>query len=116
MVAEEYIPDRGDIVWLSFDPQKGHEQSGRRPALILSPMSYNARVGLAICCPITSQVKGYPFEVNIPEGTPLQGVILSDQIKSLDWRARKADLIAVLDEDALQDVLQKLLTLLVIGE
>jgi len=116
LVAEEYIPDRGDIVWLSFDPQKGHEQSGRRPALILSPMSYNARVGLAICCPITSQVKGYPFEVNIPEGTPLQGVILSDQIKSLDWRARKADLIAVLDEDALQDVLQKLLTLLVIGE
>ncbi len=89
MVAEEYIPDRGDIVWLSFDPQKGHEQSGRRPALILSPMSYNARVGLAICCPITSQVKGYPFEVNIPEGTPLQGVILSDQIKSLDGEHEK---------------------------
>ena len=107
-----YTPNRGDVVWLTFDPQKGHEQSGRHPALVLSPKTYNLRVGLAICCPITSQIKGYPFEVNIPEGTPLEGVILSDQIKSLDWKARQADKIASLEESTVQDVLQKLSTLL----
>lgn len=111
-----YTPDRGDVVWLNFDPQRGHEQAGRRAALILSPQSYNSRVGLAICCPITTQIKGYPFEVNIPEGTPLNGVILSDQIKSFDWKARRADFVALLDEETLQKVLERLLTLLVIGE
>ena len=93
MVAEDYVPRRGDAVWLHFDPQTGHEQAGRRPALVLSPESYNGRVGLAILCPITSQVKGYPFEVALPAGSPISGVVLSDQVKSLDWRARRANLI-----------------------
>ena len=85
-----FIPDRGQIVWIDFDPQSGHEQSGRRPALVVSPADYNEKVGLSLLCPITSQVKGYPFEVEIPKGLGVSGVILSDQVKSLDWRARKA--------------------------
>jgi len=83
-----YIPEQGDIVWLSFNPQAGHEQMGRRPALVLSPAAYNKKVGLAIFCPITSQVKGYPFEVLIPKGVKASGAILSDQVKSLDWKIR----------------------------
>ncbi len=82
MVA--YVPDRGDVIWLTFDPQEGHEQAGRRPALILSPVSYNSKVGLALLCPITKQQKGYPFEVALPTGFAITGVVLSDQIKSLD--------------------------------
>lgn len=82
------VPQRGDIVWLSFEPQAGHEQMGRRPAVVLSPAVYNAKVGLALFCPITSQVKGFPLEVVIPEGLAVSGVVLSDQVKSLDWRAR----------------------------
>ena len=89
-MARTYVPDRGDIVWLHFDPQAGHEQAGRRPAFVVSPRSYNRRVGLALFCPLTSRVKGYPFEVALPEGNRAQGAILSDQLKSLDWRARKA--------------------------
>jgi mRNA interferase MazF len=85
------VPDRGDLVWLDFTPQVGHEQAGRRPALVLSPASYNGLVGLALVCPITSQAKGYPFEVEIPKGSKATGVILADQVKSLDWRARKAE-------------------------
>ena len=85
-----YCPKRGDIIWLTFNPKAGHEQAGHRPALVLSPESYNRKVGLAILCPITSQVKGYPFEVEIPETSKAAGVVLSDQIKNLDWRARKA--------------------------
>ncbi|MGE5542430.1 MAG: type II toxin-antitoxin system PemK/MazF family toxin, partial [Bacillota bacterium] len=81
---ERYVPDRGDLVWLSFDPRAGHEQSGRRPAFTVSPRPYNEITGLALFCPITSRVKGYPFEVPVPTGTPASGVILSDQIKSLD--------------------------------
>lgn len=77
-MAKRYIPARGDVVWLTFNPQAGHEQAGRRPALVLSPSSYNRKVGLAIFCPITSQVKGYPFEVAIPAGSKLGGVILAD--------------------------------------
>ncbi|HTG17989.1 MAG TPA: endoribonuclease MazF, partial [Blastocatellia bacterium] len=84
-----YSPDRGDIVWIDFSPQAGHEQAGRRPALVVSPGAYNKKVGLAILCPITSQVKGYPFEVALPDDLPIQGVVLSDQAKSLDWRARR---------------------------
>ena len=87
-----YVPDRGDIVWLTFDPRAGREQAGRRPALILSPASYNGKVGLALACPITSRVKGYPFEVPLPRSLAVSGVVLSDHIKSLDWRARKAEL------------------------
>ena len=84
-----YVSERGDVVRISLSPQAGHEQSGRRPAVLVSPAVYNGKVGLAILCPITTQVKGYPFEVWIPEGLPVTGAILSDQAKSLDWRARQ---------------------------
>ena len=85
-----YVPDRGDVVWINFSPQVGHEQYGSRPALIISPASYNGKVGLSLLCPITNQIKGYPFEVGIPSGHEVEGVILSDQVKSLDWRKRRA--------------------------
>ncbi|PWH12837.1 MAG: endoribonuclease MazF [Anaerolineae bacterium] len=107
-----YIPNRGDIVWITFNPQAGHEQAGRRPALVLSPSAYNGKVGLAILCPITSQVKNYPFEVIIPDGLKISGAILSDQVKSLDWRARQAEFICKLPESSLDEVLQKLGTLI----
>jgi mRNA interferase MazF len=107
-----YIPNRGDIVWLNFTPQAGHEQAGRRPALVLSPESYNGKVGLAIFCPITSQIKGYPFEVIIPAGLKISGAILSDQVKSLDWRAREAELICKLPKITMMEVLQKVSTLI----
>jgi mRNA interferase MazF len=99
-------------VWLSFEPQAGHEQSGRRPALVLSPAAYNGRVGLAILCPITSQVKGYPFEVAVPPGTRLGGVVLADQVRSLDWRVRNAEFIVALPAATVADVLGKLGTLI----
>ena len=89
-MVKRYVPDRGDVVWLNFTPQAGHEQAGHRPALVLSPTSYNGKTGLMLCCPITSQVKGYPFEVPLDPDAGVQGVILSDQVKSLDWRARRA--------------------------
>lgn len=89
-MAGAYVPDRGDLVWRQFTPHRGHEQSGLRPALILSPRAYNRKVGLALACPITSRVKGYPFEVLLPENLAARGAILCDQIKSLDWRARRA--------------------------
>ena len=108
----EYSPNRGDIVWINFNPQAGHEQAGRRPALILSPKSYNSKVGLAILCPITSKRKGYPFEVQIPEGLSISGVILSDQAKSMDWKIRNTEFICKLDNQSVEQVLQKLNTLL----
>jgi mRNA interferase MazF len=107
-----YVPERGDLVWLTFNPQAGHEQSGRRPALVLSPAAYNGRVGLALCCPITSQVKGYPFEVAIPQGLSVSGVILADQVKSLDWRVREAEKITALPDLITRDVLSRVNTLL----
>ena len=107
-----YVPERGDVVWLSFNPQAGHEQAGRRPALVLSPMEYNKKVGLSILCPITSQVKGYPFEVVIPDDCEVQGVILSDQVNSLDWRVREAEFYCRLPDEVISEVLGKLLTLL----
>ena len=107
-----YVPDRGDAVWLDFNPQSGHEQAGRRPALVISPKAYNQKVGLALFCPITSQVKGYPFEVAIPRGSKLKGVVLSDQIKSFDWRARKANLITRLPLSVVDEVLRKTRALL----
>jgi mRNA interferase MazF len=85
-----YVPERGDAVWITLDPQAGHEQAGRRPALVLSPSAYNGRVGLALLCPITSQVKGYPFEVPLPGRFLVKGVVGADQVKSLDWSARQA--------------------------
>jgi mRNA interferase MazF len=107
-----YVPQRGDIVRITLNPQAGHEQAGRGPAVILSPHAYNAKVGLALLCSITSQVKGYPFEVAIPEGLPAGGVILSDQIKSLDWRARKAEWVCSLPPQTTAEVLAMSLILL----
>jgi mRNA interferase MazF len=107
-----YIPDRGDVVWLTFNPQAGHEQAGRRPALVLSPIRYNRTVGLALFCPITSQIKGYPFEVALPPDLPVSGVILADQVRSLDWSARNADFIVHIPAKIVSDVLAKLDTLL----
>jgi len=103
---KERTPERGDFIWIDFQPQAGHEQAGRRPALVLSHHAYNAKVGLAVCCPVTSQVKGYPFEV-IVEAPGLSGVVLADQLKSLDWRARRAELIAAASDDTLAEVLAK---------
>ena len=105
-------PDRGDIVVLTFDPQAGHEQAGRRPAVVLSPAIYNSRSGLAVFAPITNQVKGYPFEVQIPPGLPVSGVVLADQLKSLDWHARKAHHIARIPSHVLREVLHKAALLL----
>ena len=107
-----YCPKRGDVVWISFNPQAGHEQAGHRPALVLSPESYNRKVGLAVLCPVTNQVKGYPFEVTIPDGLKASGAILSDQVKSLDWRVRKASRLCSLPEATVRQVLNKLGTLL----
>ena len=102
-----FIPRRGDLVWLEFDPQAGHEQAGRRPALVISHDSYNAKVGLALLCPITTSSKGYPFEVTVPTGLPVRGVILADQIRNLDWNARKSKLIGRIDSNTLDEVLAK---------
>jgi mRNA interferase MazF len=107
-----YVPARGDIVWISLNPQAGHEQAGRRPAVAVSPKSYNGKVGLGLFCPITSQVKGYPFEVALPQGLPVGGVVLADQVKSLDWRVRKAEFAGRLPADARDEVLGKLGALL----
>jgi len=107
-----YIPDSGDIVWIMFNPQAGHEQAGHRPALVLSPKAYNGKVSLALLCPITSQIKGYPFEVLIPEGLEVKGVILSDQVKSLDWKARKAEFACKLPSEKYSEVVKKLNTLI----
>ncbi|MBX0329790.1 endoribonuclease MazF [Oscillochloris sp. ZM17-4] len=111
-----YTPERGDIVWLTFTPQAGHEQAGRRPAVVLSPAAYNGRVGLAIFCPITSQRKGYPFEVALPDGLGMAGVILADQVKSLDWRSRDADFLATLPPAVIAEVLQKLSALVALTQ
>ena len=112
MSRRPYVPRCGDIVWLDLDSQAGHEQAGRRPALVLSPQDYNGRVGLAVFCPITSQVKGYPFEVLLPAGLPVSGTVLSDQVKSLDWSVRNAELICPLPTETVTEVLQKINTLL----
>ncbi|TPW21372.1 MAG: mRNA interferase [Elusimicrobia bacterium] len=107
-----YCPKRGDVVWLSFSPQAGHEQAGKRPALTLSPEAYNRKVGLAIFCPITTQVKGYPFEVSIPGGFKAEGVVLSDQVKSFDWQSRGSQFFCKLPDSVISEVLGKLEVLL----
>jgi mRNA interferase MazF len=107
-----YIPNSGDIIWITFNPQAGHEQAGRRPALVLSPAAYNGKVGLAILCPVTSQIKGYPFEVVIPDDLKINGAILSDQVKSLDWKARQAEFASKLPSGTFNEVVQKLSTLI----
>jgi mRNA interferase MazF len=111
-VVKRYVPERGDIVWLQFDPQSGHEQAGKRPALVLSPSAYNGRVGLALLCPITSQRKGYPFEVGLPAGIRVQGVVLADQIKSLDWRTRSAQRVDRVPRAVVDEVVAKIRVLL----
>ncbi len=110
--SKQYIPDCGDIVWLTFTPQSGHEQAGRRPAVVISPLVYNEKTDLAIFCPITNQVKGYPFEVSIPENSGIDGVILSDQVKSLDWKSRKAEFICKLPKPSLEETMSKIRALL----
>ncbi len=107
-----YTPERGDIIWLTFDPQAGHEQSGRRPALVLSPAAYNRRAALALVCPITTRRKGYPFEVPLPAGHAVSGVVLADHLKSIDWAARRAALAGRVGAETLEEVLGKLRTLL----
>ena len=107
-----HVPARGDVVWITLDPQAGHEQRGRRPALVVSPTAYNRRVGLALSCPITSQVKGYPFEVALPDGLPLEGVVLADQVKSLDWKARRCSRACAIPDGVVVQVLRRLNALL----
>ncbi|MBI5155931.1 endoribonuclease MazF [Candidatus Peregrinibacteria bacterium] len=107
-MVKDSTPDRGDIISLEFHPQRGREQAGRRPALVLSPRAYNGKVGLAIVCPITHQTKGYPFEVALPRNLKTKGVILSDHVKSLDWRARGSRIIEKVPTTVLTEVLGKL--------
>ncbi len=107
-----YVPDRGDAVWISFNPQAGHEQAGRRPALVISPFPYNKKVGLAIFCPITSQEKGYPFEVKLPKNLKAKGVVLSDQVKNLDWQKRDVEFLCKVPEEVLGEVFEKIETLI----
>ena len=113
-MSDPYCPRRGDVVWLTFTPQAGHEQAGHRPAVVLSPESYNKKIGLALVCPITTQVRGYPFEVLIPEGVEVQGVVLVDHVKSLDWKARRARFYCTMPAATMSEVLGKLTPL--IGE
>ena len=112
MSKRPYVPDRGDIVWLQFNPQAGHEQAGHRPALVLSPASYNRRSGLMLCCPMTSQMKGYPFEVLITSDTDRDSVVLADQVKSLDWKVRKAVKKGTASIEVIAETLSKLQALL----
>ena len=112
MSRRSYVPDRGDIVWLQFNPQAGHEQAGHRPALVLSPASYNRRSRLMLCCPMTSQKKGYPFEVVIGTDTNRESVVLADQVKSLDWKVRKAVKKGTASIDVIVETLSKLQALL----
>jgi mRNA interferase MazF len=107
-----YAPERGDAVWISIVPQAARKQAARRPMVVLSPQAYNAKVGLALLCPITSQVKGYPFEVLIPPGLPIGGAVLADQVESLDWRAHRAELICSLPPAVVEEALGKLRALL----
>ncbi|MCX6571677.1 MAG: type II toxin-antitoxin system PemK/MazF family toxin [Candidatus Aminicenantes bacterium] len=107
-----YTPQRGDVVWISLAPQAGQKQTARHPAVVLSTQAYNSRVGLAVLCPITSIVKGYPFEVLIPPGMPINGAVLADQAKSLDWHAHRAELVCSLPPAVIDEALGKLRTLL----
>jgi mRNA interferase MazF len=109
-------PERGDLVWLDFDPRTGREQSGRRPALVLTPAAYNRLVGLAVFCPVTNQAKGYPFETALPPGLRVQGVVLADHVRSLDWRARRAEIICAAPAGVVEDVAAKVQALLSGGD
>jgi len=111
MVIKNYIPERGDIVWLDFTPQTGREQYGKRPAIVLSPQTYNKKVGLALFCPVTTKQKGYPFEVKITN-KKINGVALSDQIKSLDWQQRGAEFIVKATDDEMNEIIKKVSVLI----
>ena len=111
-MARAYVPERGDVVWLAFSRQAGHEQSGTRPALVISPATYNRRVGLALFCALTTQVKGYPFEVLLPAGLKAKGAVLADQIKSLDWHARNAKLLCRVPREVMEETLARVLALM----
>ncbi len=110
--ATEYLPEAGDLIWLEFTPQAGREQAGRRPGLVLSPRAYNAKTSLAIVCPITSQAKGYPFEVALPAGGKIGGVVLSDHVKNLDWRQRRATKAGKVSAVVLRNVRERIAVLL----
>jgi mRNA interferase MazF len=110
-MARGYVPDSGDVIWLQFDPQAGHEQAGHRPALVISPASYNQKMGLMVCCPMTTQIKGYPFEVML-RVSGVNSVVLSDQVKSLDWKARRARKKGTASEAVMLHVRAKLKALL----
>jgi mRNA interferase MazF len=112
VVKAVLVPEAGDLVWLTFDPQAGREQAGRRPVLILSPKTYNARSGLALACPITNRAKGYPFEVPVPAGRGVTGVILADHVKSIDWKARRAEKLGRCTAEVFEDVRARLAPLL----
>jgi mRNA interferase MazF len=112
VAAGSYVPRRGDIVWIDFDPQSGHEQAGRRPALVLSPSSYNRQVRLALFCPVTRQVKGYTWEVPVAGTRHVQGVVLADQVRNLDWQARGADFIEHAPGEVVDEVLERIAALL----
>ncbi len=107
-MARYYVPERGDLVWLQFSPQAGHEQSGLRPALVVSSTIYNEKTGLAIFCPITNQIKGYPFEVILPPGLKVTGAVLSDHVKNLDWKARKVKKIAAAPASVVEQVVTRI--------
>ncbi len=111
-LARGYVPERGDVVWLAFSPQAGHEQAGTRPALVISPAAYNRRVGLALFCPLTTQIEGYPFEVVLPAGLKAKGAVLADRIKSLDWRVRRAKLLCRAPRAVMDETLARVLALL----
>lgn len=113
--GNSYCPDAGDFVWINLDPTLGHEQRGRRPAIVLSRRAYNERVGLCVACPITGRAKGYPFEVAIPGGHGVGGVVLADQPRSLSWPQRKVDLIDHAGADLLQDIREKIAALIEIA-
>ena len=112
MVAGDYVPERGELVWLSFDPQAGHEQAGRRPAVVVSPRAYNEKSGLALVCPVTRKSKGYPFEVALPEGGEVTGVVLADQVRAVDWRARRAQASSKIPAAVLSELVDKLCLLI----
>jgi mRNA interferase MazF len=112
VVARAFVPDAGDVVWINFTPQVAHEQAGRRPAVVLSRRIYNLKAGLAILCPVTSQVKNYPFEVELPAGSRIRGVILADQLKSLDWRQRRVEKFGKIPPAVLDQVRKRVAALI----
>jgi len=111
MVKKYYVPERGDLVWVDFSPQRGHEQGGERPAVVISQRIYNERSGLTLVCPVTSKDKGYPFEVTIQEGK-INGFVLSDQVRSIDWKARRVRFISKMDLRTLKEISEKIVSLI----